>query len=529
MRLHRVAMGVVTITGAQPTSLPTQIPTTMDGITGKQMEETINATDSEDALKYCPSLLVRRGYIGDYKHAILSSRASGTGNSARSAVYADGILLSNFLGNGVGGLGFPPRWGLVTPEEIERVDAMYGPFSAAYPGNIVGAVVDYVTHMTTQFEAHGKVGYASQPFNRYGTGQTFNTWQTSVSVGNKSGHWSWFVNLNKTDSNGQPQGFWQNTLVGRPASYLTNAAGRPVASGMVNINGSSFTLSGADFALTNESVSHTLHGLSLKSNAQGVFDCEVAGSLYACDKDQKRQNGAANTLPAALNGGASTIADGSGTGWNNLARKGTWRSGRFAGFQAGAKTDTADAHWVDFDFQQDTSKLGYSTSDTVSNWLDSGAGNLVNDVGGKTSRQSLYTQESWQWQPDAVLKASFDPLAYLIVNRVQNVGRVATQSLELAPNGFDVFQPGMDLSGSLTYTDSIIKENAGFVVVAGDTVDRLQPNIPIWRATAMTKYRWSPAWSPSVALGIDKVGNFQYWDLHPCPQRSFNVGWKVAL
>ena len=102
---------------------------------------------------------MRKRYIGDYNHAILSSRASGTGNSARSAVYADGILLSNYLGNGVGGLSFPPRWGLVTPEEIERVDVMYGPFSAAYPGNSVGAVVDYVTRMPTRFEAHGKVGY----------------------------------------------------------------------------------------------------------------------------------------------------------------------------------------------------------------------------------------------------------------------------------------------------------------------------------------------------------------------------------
>ncbi len=132
-------LGVVTITGSgQPTSLPTQIPTTMEGVTREQIERTVNATDSEDALKYLPSLLVRKRYIGDYNHAVLSSRASGTGNSARSAVYADGILLSNYLGNGVGGLSFPPRWGLVTPEEIERVDVMYGPFSAAYPGQLGG-------------------------------------------------------------------------------------------------------------------------------------------------------------------------------------------------------------------------------------------------------------------------------------------------------------------------------------------------------------------------------------------------------
>ena len=114
------ALGIVTVTGGQPTSLPTQIPTTMEGTTREQIEQSINATDSEDALKYFPSLLVRKRYIGDYNHAILSSRASGTGNSARSAVYADGILLSNYLGNGIGGLSFPPRWGLVTPEDRAR-------------------------------------------------------------------------------------------------------------------------------------------------------------------------------------------------------------------------------------------------------------------------------------------------------------------------------------------------------------------------------------------------------------------------
>lgn len=112
------SLGTVTVNSGQPTSLPTQIPTTIEGITRAQIETSINATDSEDALKYLPSLLVRKRYIGDYNHAILSTRASGTGNSARSLVFADGIQLSNLLGNGVGGLSFPPRWGLVTPEEI---------------------------------------------------------------------------------------------------------------------------------------------------------------------------------------------------------------------------------------------------------------------------------------------------------------------------------------------------------------------------------------------------------------------------
>lgn len=158
-RSPRQQLGTVTVKGSQPSSLPTQIPTTMEGIRGDEVERRINAIDSEDALKYFPSLLVRKRYIGDYDHAVLATRASGTGNSARSLVYADGILLSNLLGNGAS---FTPRWGLVTPEEIARVDVLYGPFSAAYPGNSVGAVVDYVTRMPEAFEAHAKIGYQHQ-------------------------------------------------------------------------------------------------------------------------------------------------------------------------------------------------------------------------------------------------------------------------------------------------------------------------------------------------------------------------------
>ena len=157
-------LGTVTVTATRPTSLPNQIPTTIEGITGDEVVETINATDSEDALKYFPSLLVRKRYIGDYDHAVLATRASGTGNSARSLVYADGILISNLLGNGAT---FTPRWGLVTPEEIERVDVLYGPFSAAYPGNSVGAVVDYVTRMPDELEMHVKLSSFGQDFAIY--------------------------------------------------------------------------------------------------------------------------------------------------------------------------------------------------------------------------------------------------------------------------------------------------------------------------------------------------------------------------
>jgi len=738
------ALGMVTISGGQPTSLPTQIPATMEGITREQIEQSINATDSEDALKYFPSLLVRKRYIGDYNHAVLSSRASGTGNSARSAVYADGVLLSNFLGNGVGGLSFPPRWGLVTPEEIERVDVMYGPFSAAYPGNSVGAVVDYVTRMPTRLEGHAKLGYVVQPFDLYGTSDVYRSWQASASIGSKAGDWSYWINLSRSDSEGQPLGFasrvaatgtpggagtpvsgavpalntanqpiyyighgtqyhtvqdhakiklaydfsptvraaytfgsWQNTSANRPLSYLANASGAPVSSGAISIDGRGYAaVTGADLSLSDEKLTHTLHGLSLKTRTQGVWDWEVAASRYSYDRDTKRQNAA---------GGAGTLADGGGTGWTTLAARGTWRPDGMRG-----------THIVDFGVQQDHYRLAYLTSNIAGNWLADAPGSVSSDVGGTTRLQSLWAQDAWRiapdwkavlglraedwrasggytripgatpavnanwagrgenhlspkaalsWQasPRTVVKAAlggavryptvgelygatstansqyindpnlkperswtgelsverdlagagglarltffaedtrdalysqttFDAVANRNISRVQNVGRIATRGLEAAYNASDVFTPGLDLQASVTYAHSVIKENAGFVSVPGDTLGKRQPNIPRWRAAALASYRWNPQWSTSIgarysgrqfrtldnadvngytyfgvskffvadvraqwrinktftaAFGIDNLNNYHYWNFHPYPQRSYTAELKA--
>lgn len=745
--------GIVTIVSKQPTSLPTQIPATMEGATAAQIEQNINASDSEDALKYFPSLLVRKRYNGDYNHAILSSRASGTGNSARSAVYADGILLSNYLGNGVSGLSFPPRWGIVTPEEIERVDVMYGPFSAAYPGNSVGAVVEYTTKMPEKLEGAVKMGYTHQPFDLYNTHASYGGWQSSATLGSRLGDWSWFLNLNHADSQGQPLtfanrslskgtvgnagtavtgavsglssanepwvilgtgtqyhtvqdhvkakvaydfsptvratyslGIWQNTSEGRPSSYLRNGAGQAVYSGTVNIDGRSYALNAnnsADFALTNESLTHTLHGLSVKSRTQGVFDWEVTASLYDYGKDAKRQTASGNTLPSSETGGAGTIADGSGTGWNNLALRGTWRP-------QGPKGE----HVLDFGLQQDKYKLRYLTSHIAGNWITDGAGSLASEVGGRTQLQSAYAQDSWrfaplwravlgaraehwsasqgltrfsssssqtypdrsesfispkaalsrQWGDDAFIKYAvgravrmptvselygatstinsqyindpnlrpekswtqelsyeksldktqwrvtafaedtqdgiysqsvIDPAAgNKTISRVQNVDRIQTRGLEGAFTVQRVGLAALDVTGSLTYADSVIQANQGFATTPGDTLGKMQPNIPKWRATLLATYRWNAAWTSAVAVrysgqqfrtlnnadmngdaymgvspfttvdvrarwqispqlvaafGIDNLNNDKYWNFHPYPQRSYTAELKATF
>ena len=116
-------------------------------------------------------------------------------------------MLSNFLGNGVGGLSFPPRWGLVTPEEIERVDVMYGPFSAAYPGNSVGAVVDYVTRMPAALELHARLASFTEDFHVYETDDSYGGWQASASYGDARGESAWWLNLNHLESDSHPIAF----------------------------------------------------------------------------------------------------------------------------------------------------------------------------------------------------------------------------------------------------------------------------------------------------------------------------------
>src|SRR4051812_49058900 len=113
-------------------------------ITARKVEETVNLLDTEDALKYMPSVFLRKRNNGDTQ-ATLATRVWGTSSSARSLIFADGVPLTALVANNntIGG----PRWGLVSPPEIRRIDLMFGPFSAAYPGNSIGAVMEITTRV----------------------------------------------------------------------------------------------------------------------------------------------------------------------------------------------------------------------------------------------------------------------------------------------------------------------------------------------------------------------------------------------
>ncbi len=66
----------------------------------------INLSTTEEAFKHVPNLHVRQRFIGD-NNSVVSVRSASTRQSARILVYADGLLLSNFLGSD---FTFAPRW-----------------------------------------------------------------------------------------------------------------------------------------------------------------------------------------------------------------------------------------------------------------------------------------------------------------------------------------------------------------------------------------------------------------------------------
>ena len=126
----------------------------------------------------------------------------------------------------------------------------------------------------------------------------------------------------------------------------------------------------------------------------------------------------------------------------------------------------------------------------------------------------------------------------------------------------------------MTYADSRIKANSSYVSTPGDTIGKLQPRVPQWRATALANYHWSPQLSPSLGLryssdqfsslnntdingfaytaasrftvldlrvryaiqpklvaafGVDNLTNQAYWNFHPYPGRTLVAELKYDL
>lgn len=209
------ALPEMTVSQSRPT-VAVDNPSPQAGVTQEEIRQ-INVINVEDALKYAPSLQIRKRYIGD-RNSIIAARTTGTTQSARALVYADGLLLSNLLGNS---FGFPPRWNMVGAEEIESIDVLYGPFSALLPGNSAGATVLMTTRRPEKFEAHARAQVFSQDYKHYGTDSTFDGHQEQATLGGRVGSLTWSLFANHIDSYGQPMSFAVNPTASPGAGGTT--------------------------------------------------------------------------------------------------------------------------------------------------------------------------------------------------------------------------------------------------------------------------------------------------------------------
>jgi len=198
-------------------TLPVDAPNSMASRNFEQLRAQ-NLFNPEDAIRMVPSMTVRKRYIGD-RNSLIGGRSFGTLQPSRALVYLDGYLLSNFLGRFDA-----PRWNMITPEVLERVDVMYGPFSAVHAGNSIGTTIVVTERAPRRLEWGVRATGASQRLSAYGTDDRYGSGQLSAYVGGRASSGLWgAVAFNHQDSLSQPMQ-WFNVV--------TNAAGAfPAVSG----------------------------------------------------------------------------------------------------------------------------------------------------------------------------------------------------------------------------------------------------------------------------------------------------------
>ncbi|MFC5440620.1 TonB-dependent receptor [Rhodanobacter ginsenosidimutans] len=399
-----------------------------------------NVSDSADALKYAPNMIVRKRYIGD-PNAVISGRNTGTLQSARSLLYADGLLLSNLMTNGWDGA---PRWGMVAPQEIGAVDILYGPYSALYPGNSLGTTVLIHTILPNRLMANASSQFFSQDYrDAYGAGGHYNGHQLSATLGNQQGRWSWLLSVNRLDNHGQPMqyataraggdaavavpvtgatndrnpngsprlvygantiehtvqtqaklklgvklaehvdalftlGWWHNRADDRTRSLIRNAAGELVDEGVISANGNTWTLPSSGLAPSSANDSHALYGVELNGKFDNDWRWTAVASHYDFLRSQSR-----NALTPT--GAAGTVADKGGSGWDT--------------FDLRSSGPVGDSHMLYAGVHGDRYLLDSRVRNSSQWWTGAADGPQVSHFAGRTQTRAAYLQDVWAFAP----------------------------------------------------------------------------------------------------------------------------------
>lgn len=404
-------------------------PASTAAVTAEQIETTVNAVDVEDAIKYLPSLFVRKRNYGDTQ-PVLATRTWGVGSSARTLVYVDDVLISALIANN-NTLG-APRWGVVSPDEVDQVTMLYGPFSAAYPGNSLGGVLRITTRVPERTEFTFEQTGAMQAFDGYRTNDDYSTAQTTATASGRTGPASWFVGANLQNSFSQPlsyvtgasapqgttgaidannrlgqpadvfgaggllhtrmhnltgkfayditpslrlsylAGYWDNEADSRVETYLRDADGAATFGRVVGFASNTYSVDQA----------HLMQALSLRSDSGGAWDGEAVVTHYDYLHDrQLSPAGVGDGVTFTPNG---RLADLGGTDWSTLDLKGFWRP---------ASHEVAiGAHVDEYDLD--------NTTTNTSDWRDIGSVTGLFTAGrGETRTRAAWLQDAWTLSP----------------------------------------------------------------------------------------------------------------------------------
>lgn len=203
----------------------TVVPRGLSVSLGEEQFDAINAVNAEDLMKYAPNFFIRKRYIGD-ANGVPGFRGTHSTQSARTLAMVDGFVISNFLGNS---FGFPPKWGVVGPGEVEQYDIVYGPYSARYPGNSMGGVISITTKKPENNEAFATAQYIVQPYEQYATDDVYQGYTFEAGAGWRPGDGPFALRASwrHFENTGQPQSWYQFTASGA-------VAGAPVTGAVVD-------------------------------------------------------------------------------------------------------------------------------------------------------------------------------------------------------------------------------------------------------------------------------------------------------
>ncbi len=242
----------------------------------------INAATTEDLVKFEPSLVIRRRFIGD-ANGTMGMRGANMFQTSRSMVFADGVPLHYFLQSRWNG---SPRWTMVSASEIAEVQVLYGPFSAEYSGNAMGGVVLIESAIPQQREFHFDSSLFLQQFDAYGFDQTLTGNRSFFSYGDKVGELSVYLSYNRMENESQPQTFY----FGAPSS---SAEARAVSGGVTGND--EFGISRLWFGDTGV-IDTATHNYKLKLGYElGTWDA----LLNIAYEDRKSRNSPNNYLQSA--------------------------------------------------------------------------------------------------------------------------------------------------------------------------------------------------------------------------------------